>query len=56
VCGSDQVAVDEVWERGLWLLSQCRRCGDRWTEGPLGAPIGPRARVPAAAVGHAEAA
>ena len=45
VCGSDQVAVDEVYERGLWRLSECRRCEHQWTDGPFGGPRGPVARV-----------
>jgi hypothetical protein len=45
VCGSDQVATDEVWERGLWLLAECGRCANRWTEGPMGGPRGPVARA-----------
>jgi len=39
VCGGSDVAIDEVFERGLWLLHECRRCQHRWTEGPLGAPV-----------------
>jgi hypothetical protein len=45
VCGSDQIAVDEVWERGLLRLSECRRCENVWTEGPFGGPRGPVARA-----------
>jgi len=57
VCGSNEIAVDEVWERGLWLLSQCGRCENRWTEGPIGGPRGPVARVAAMPVEeHVEAA
>jgi hypothetical protein len=57
VCGSDQIAVDEVWERGLWQLSECRRCEHQWTDGPFGGPRGPVARVVAATPeAHAEAA
>ena len=57
VCGSDQVAVDEVYERGLWRLSECRRCENRWTDGPFGGPRGPVARVMAVPrESHAEAA
>jgi hypothetical protein len=36
VCGSPDVGIDEVFERGLWRLGECRRCCHRWTEGPLG--------------------
>jgi len=36
VCGSSDVAIDEVFERGLWRLGECRRCHHRWTEGPFG--------------------
>ena len=57
VCGSVEVAVDEVWERGLWRLSECRRCENQWTDGPFGGPRGPVARVvPARRTSHAEAA
>jgi len=45
VCGSDEVAVDEVWERGLLRLSECHRCENVWTEGPFGGPRGPVARA-----------
>ncbi len=43
VCGSPEIASDEVMHRGLWLLGECCRCGHRWTErpsldGPLPAP------------------
>jgi hypothetical protein len=41
VCGCDEVAVDEVYERGLWRLSECRRCENVWTDGPFGGPRGP---------------
>ena len=49
VCGGADVAVDEVFERGLWLLAECRRCENQWTEGPLGGPRGPVARALAVA-------
>jgi hypothetical protein len=45
ICGSTEIATDEVWERGLWLLAECGRCANRWTEGPLGGPRGPVARA-----------
>ena len=45
VCGGADVAIDEVFERGLWLLAECRRCEHQWTEGPLGGPRGPVARA-----------
>ena len=35
-CGSRDVCTDEVYERGLWRLSECTRCHHRWTEGPIG--------------------
>ena len=35
VCGSDELAIDEAFERGRWLLGECRRCQHRWTVGPL---------------------
>ncbi|MDJ0870024.1 MAG: hypothetical protein QNK03_28295, partial [Myxococcota bacterium] len=56
VCGSREIEADEVTERGVLRLSECRRCLHRWTEsvapareaGPLAA--GPRvAEVVAAA-------
>ena len=45
VCGGSDVAIDEVFERGLWLLHECARCRNQWTEGPLGSPRGPVARA-----------
>jgi len=45
VCGGSEVAIDEVFERGLWLLHECRRCQHQWTDGPLGSPRGPVARA-----------
>jgi hypothetical protein len=45
ICGGGDVAVDEVVERGLWLLSECRRCRHQWTAGPFGGPRGPIARA-----------
>jgi hypothetical protein len=45
VCGGADVAVDEVFERGLWLLAECRRCENQWTEGPLGGSRGPVTRA-----------
>jgi hypothetical protein len=45
VCGGADVAVDEVFERGLWLLAECRRCENQWTEGPQDGPRGPIARA-----------
>ena len=36
VCGSPDVFIDEVYERGLWRLGECTRCRHRWTEGPFG--------------------
>jgi hypothetical protein len=48
VCGGTDVALDEVFERGLWLLAECRRCEHQWTEGPVGGPRGPVARALAA--------
>jgi hypothetical protein len=50
VCGGTDVAVDEVLERGLWLLAECRRCENQWTEGPTGGPIGSIARAVAVPV------
>lgn len=31
VCGSSEVLTDEVIDRGLVLLAECRRCRHRWT-------------------------
>ena len=56
VCASADVAIDEVFERGLWLLSECRRCANQWTEGPLGGSRGALARPQPIAEDHAEAA
>jgi hypothetical protein len=58
VCGSAEIAVDEVRERrGLWRLSECRRCAHQWTDGPFGGPRGPVARVLTLPLeSHAEAA
>lgn len=57
ICGSHEVAVDEVYERGHWRLSECRRCENQWMDGPFGGPRRPLARVAAAAQeSHAEAA
>ena len=32
VCGSAEVRTDEVVDRGLVLLGECRRCEHRWTQ------------------------
>ncbi len=56
VCSGADVAIDEVFERGLWLLSECRRCQHQWTEGPLASPRGPVVRAVAAAVDQQAAA
>jgi uncharacterized Zn finger protein len=34
VCGSAEVRTDEVVDRGLVLLAECRRCEHRWTDAP----------------------
>jgi hypothetical protein len=49
VCGSEDLAMDEVLERGRWLLGECGRCRHRWTVGPLAdvAPAPAIWRVPA---------
>ena len=39
VCGSPEIAADEVLHGGLWLLGECRRCGHRWTAGPFDGPL-----------------
>jgi hypothetical protein len=36
VCGSTEVRTDEVVDRGLVLLAECRRCEHRWTDAPAG--------------------
>jgi hypothetical protein len=56
VCGGSDVAIDEVFERGLWLLHECRRCQHRWTDGPLGSPRGPVSRAIAIAAERQAAA
>lgn len=57
ICGSHEIAVDEVYEHGHWRLSECRRCENQWTDGPSGGPRRPLARVAAVAQeSHAEAA
>jgi hypothetical protein len=38
LCGSDEIVSDEAFDRGLWLLGECGRCGHRWTVGPLDGP------------------
>ena len=38
VCDSTDLGIDEVFERGLWRLGECRRCHHRWTEGPQAPP------------------
>jgi hypothetical protein len=39
VCGSAEVRTDEVVDRGLVLLAECRRCEHRWTDAaPGGSP------------------
>jgi hypothetical protein len=35
VCGCVEIRTDEVFDRGLWRLAECRRCQSRWTEGPF---------------------
>ena len=45
VCGFAEVRTDEVVDRGLVLLAECRRCEHRWTEAVVpGAParVAPR--------------
>lgn len=36
VCGSVEVRTDEVVDRGLVLLAECRRCEHRWTDAAPG--------------------
>ena len=51
VCGSPDVGIDEVFERGLWRLGECRRCRHRWTEGPFGrAPLRSARAIPSESV------
>jgi hypothetical protein len=45
VCASLEVETDEVFDRGLWVLSECGRCGHRWTAGPFDGPTPAPARV-----------
>jgi len=46
VCGSVEVRTDDVVDRGLVLLAECRRCENRWTEASPGeAPRRAVARV-----------
>lgn len=45
LCGSDEIASDEAFDRGLWLLGECGRCGHRWTVGPFDGPTPAPARV-----------
>lgn len=53
VCGCGEVRTDEVLERGLVLLAECRRCSHRWTRrsealrvpGAAPAPSAPQTRV-----------
>ena len=35
LCGSLEIAVDEVLDAGVLQLAECARCGHRWTERPL---------------------
>jgi hypothetical protein len=45
VCESPDVEHDEAFDDGLWLLSECGRCGHRWTAGPLAGPLPAVAQV-----------
>ncbi len=45
LCGSDEIASDEAFDGGLWLLGECGRCGHRWTAGPFAGPTPAPARV-----------
>lgn len=56
VCGFAEVFTDEVVDRGLVLLAECRRCEHRWTEPVSGVPparVAPRARAAGEIVGAA---
>jgi hypothetical protein len=46
LCGSSEVHTDEVVDRGVVLLAQCRRCDRRWTGPAEAAPLPERARAP----------
>ena len=45
LCGSGEIASDEAFDDGLWLLGECGRCGHRWTAGPFDGPTPAPARV-----------
>jgi hypothetical protein len=34
VCGSSEIRTDEVIDRGVLLLAECRHCDRRWTGPP----------------------
>ena len=45
VCGSHEVRVDEVLERGVLALAECARCDFRWTWRPQRVSVVRRSRV-----------
>jgi hypothetical protein len=45
VCESPELETDEAFDDGLWLLSECGRCGHRWTAGPFAGPTPAVAQV-----------
>jgi transcription elongation factor Elf1 len=45
VCGSSEVHTEEVVDRGVILLAQCRRCDRRWTGPAEAAPMPERMRA-----------
>ncbi len=53
VCASESVATDEVIDRDVLRLAECRRCQHRWTESIRPLPVTP---LVAPARGPAEAA
>jgi hypothetical protein len=46
ICGSSEVRTDEVIDRGVVLLGECRRCDHRWTQRLASAADGERSRLP----------
>jgi uncharacterized Zn finger protein len=56
VCGSAELGTDEVVDRGLLRLAECRRCEHRWTGRELAVPGRAPVRVLAASRPGEEAA
>jgi len=53
VCASENIATDEVLDRDVLRLAECRRCQHRWTESIRPCPVTP---LVASARGSSEAA